>query len=126
MTAPIASGWSDSCRVGLAPTEKRRLSTDGFAPPELPAVFPVVGFVVEAVGIQLPGDFRVMFGHDFPHRCDGSGDFDSDNLTDAIEVFDLGTDPCLADTDDDGRNDDVDACPLEGGSVDASGCPIQP
>ncbi len=27
MTAPIASGWSDSCRVGLAPTEKRRLST---------------------------------------------------------------------------------------------------
>ncbi len=27
MTAPIASGWSDSCRVGFAPTEKRRLST---------------------------------------------------------------------------------------------------
>src|ERR1700686_5161725 len=26
MTAPIASGWSD-CRVGLAPTGKRRLST---------------------------------------------------------------------------------------------------
>ncbi len=26
-TAPIATGWSDSCRVGLAPTEKRRLST---------------------------------------------------------------------------------------------------
>ena len=22
MTAPVASGWSDSCRVGLAPTEK--------------------------------------------------------------------------------------------------------
>jgi len=22
MTAPIASGWSESCRVGLAPTEK--------------------------------------------------------------------------------------------------------
>jgi hypothetical protein len=27
MTAPIASGWSKSCRVGLTPTEKRRLST---------------------------------------------------------------------------------------------------
>jgi hypothetical protein len=26
MTAPVASGWS-SCRVGLAPTGKRRLST---------------------------------------------------------------------------------------------------
>jgi hypothetical protein len=26
MTAPIASGWSD-CRVGLAPTGKRRLCT---------------------------------------------------------------------------------------------------
>ncbi len=27
MTAPVASGRSDSCRVGLAPTEERRLST---------------------------------------------------------------------------------------------------
>ncbi len=27
MTAPIASGWSKSHRVGLAPTGKRRLST---------------------------------------------------------------------------------------------------
>ena len=27
MTAPVASGWSKSCRVGLAPTGKRRLST---------------------------------------------------------------------------------------------------
>jgi hypothetical protein len=26
MTAPVASGWSD-CRVGLAPTGKRRLFT---------------------------------------------------------------------------------------------------
>jgi len=26
MTAPVASGWSD-CRVGFAPTGKRRLST---------------------------------------------------------------------------------------------------
>ncbi len=27
MTALIASGWNDSCRVGLAPTEERRLTT---------------------------------------------------------------------------------------------------
>ena len=27
VTAPIASGRSDSCRVGLAPTEERRLTT---------------------------------------------------------------------------------------------------
>ena len=27
MTAPIASGWSENCRVGLSPTGKRRLST---------------------------------------------------------------------------------------------------
>jgi hypothetical protein len=27
MTAPIASGRSENCRVGFAPTEKRRLST---------------------------------------------------------------------------------------------------
>ena len=27
MTAPIASGWSKNCRVGLSPTGKRRLST---------------------------------------------------------------------------------------------------
>ena len=27
MTAPIASGWSDSCRVGFVPTEERHLST---------------------------------------------------------------------------------------------------
>ena len=26
MTAPVASGWSDSCRVGLVPTEERRLT----------------------------------------------------------------------------------------------------
>ena len=28
MTASIASGWSKSCRVGLSPTGKRRLSTE--------------------------------------------------------------------------------------------------
>ncbi len=27
MTAPVASGWSDGCRVGFTPTEERRLCT---------------------------------------------------------------------------------------------------
>jgi len=27
ITAPIATGWSDSCRVGFAPTENLRLFT---------------------------------------------------------------------------------------------------
>jgi len=57
---------------------------------------------------------------------DGSGDIDEDTLTDADEVFNLGTNPCIADTDDDTFRDDVDACPLEGGDVDGSGCPIIP
>jgi hypothetical protein len=42
MTAPVASGWS-GCRVGLAPTGKRRLSTahtscghSPIIPPRLP------------------------------------------------------------------------------------------
>ncbi|MDA7934290.1 hypothetical protein N9C66_04095 [Akkermansiaceae bacterium] len=38
---------------------------------------------------------------------DGTGDFDTDNLTDA-EEFDEGTDPTLADTDGDTLNDDVE------------------
>ena len=36
-TAPITSGWSDSCRAGFAPAEKQRLSTahekSGLVPP---------------------------------------------------------------------------------------------
>ncbi len=44
---------------------------------------------------------------------DGSGDFDSDGLTDAQEVFDLGTNPCLVDTDGDGANDPIDSAPLD-------------
>lgn len=28
--APIATGWSDSCRVGISPTERTRLSTAHF------------------------------------------------------------------------------------------------
>ena len=57
---------------------------------------------------------------------DGSGDEDGDNLSDYEEACAIGTDPCLFDTDDDGINDDVDECPLEGDlglGVDAVGCP---
>ena len=61
---------------------------------------------------------------------DGTGDEDLDGLTDFAEACDIGTDPCLADTDGDGVNDDPDLCPLRGlketGSVDADGCPIGP
>jgi len=60
---------------------------------------------------------------------DGSGDEDGDTLTDLEEACVIGTDPCLDDTDDDGVNDNLDACPLEGppdagvGELqDADGC----
>jgi hypothetical protein len=45
---------------------------------------------------------------------DGTGDEDGDTLTDLEEACEIGTDPCLADTDGDGVRDDVDECPLEG------------
>lgn len=45
---------------------------------------------------------------------DGSGDVDGDNLTDLDEVSgEVVTDPCDADTDGDGVNDDLDADPLD-------------
>jgi hypothetical protein len=43
---------------------------------------------------------------------DGSGDEDGDGLTDLEEACDLGTDPCLADTDADGSPDGEDCAPL--------------
>ncbi len=49
----------------------------------------------------------------------GAGDEDGDGLTDAEEVLEIGTNPCEADTDDDGVEDDVDECPLQG-PADAS------
>lgn len=63
--------------------------------------------------------------------ADGTGDEDGDGISDYDEVrFDVVTDPCNPDTDGDGVNDGVDACPLEGlevtGFVDASGCPVTP
>ncbi len=62
---------------------------------------------------------------------DGSGDEDADGLTDLEEVSgDVVTDPCLADTDGDGVNDNLDQCPLRGleetGAVNLGGCPITP
>ncbi|MFQ5658414.1 MAG: LamG domain-containing protein [Candidatus Methylomirabilales bacterium] len=44
---------------------------------------------------------------------DGSGDEDGDGLTDLAEVRDVGTDPCLADTDGDGAADGQDTHPLD-------------
>lgn len=57
---------------------------------------------------------------------DGSGDEDGDNLSDYEEACDIGTNPCLLDSDGDGINDDLDECPLDGDmglGVDAVGCP---
>jgi hypothetical protein len=43
----------------------------------------------------------------------GAGDEDGDGLEDAMEVFELGTDPCDSDTDGDGVPDGEDADPLD-------------
>ena len=43
---------------------------------------------------------------------DGSGDEDADGLTDFQEINDIGTNPCLTDTDGDGMPDGSDADPL--------------
>jgi hypothetical protein len=58
----------------------------------------------------------------------GNGDEDGDWLSDYEEacVNEFSTDPCLADTDADGVNDDVDECPLTGDlgpGVGLGGCP---
>ncbi len=52
---------------------------------------------------------------------DGSGDEDGDGLTDLEEACDVGTDPCLEDTDEDGVLDGADACPLDAAIIDADG-----
>jgi hypothetical protein len=52
---------------------------------------------------------------------DGSGDEDADGLTDLAEACEVGTDPCIADTDGDGVPDGDDACPLEAAVIDADG-----
>ena len=57
----------------------------------------------------------------------GSGDEDGDWLSDYDEacVNEFSTNPCLADTDGDGVDDDRDECPLTGdlGHVSRGGCP---
>ena len=65
-----------------------------------------------------------------PVRVDpiGGGDEDGDSLLDYDEACEneFRTNPCLADTDADGFNDDVDECPLTGDSglgVELVGCP---
>lgn len=64
---------------------------------------------------------------------DGSGDEDLDGATDGDEIFSLGTDSCIADTDGDGLNDGEDQCPIEGipdtdagESLGANGCIVFP
>jgi hypothetical protein len=39
-----------------------------------------------------------------------------------MEVFTIGSDPCLEDTDGDGVNDGLDACPLVAAFNDLDGC----
>jgi hypothetical protein len=52
LAAPIATGWSESCRVGLAPTEDRRLVA---AHPTEP--FPIGGYPVLSFAA---GPFRTV------------------------------------------------------------------
>ena len=53
--------------------------------------------------------------------ADGSGDEDVDGLTDIAEACEIGTDPCVDDTDGDGVLDGFDACPLEAAVIDNDG-----
>ena len=57
---------------------------------------------------------------------DGSGDEDGDFLSDLEEACEIGTDPCDADTDDDGIPDNRDECPLEGPADPALGEILDP
>src|SRR5271169_4231522 len=52
MTAPIASGWSD-CRVGLAPTGKRRLCTAHARSGHSPTVPPIFQMQVESIDLEM-------------------------------------------------------------------------
>jgi hypothetical protein len=58
-------------------------------------------------------------GDGFGDACDG--DIDGDGLSNATEAA-LGTNPNAADSDEDGRSDGADACPLTAGQG-ADGCP---
>ena len=65
-TAPIATGWSDPCRVGFAPTEDVRLSTAHrklYVSVELSASFP---------GPQLNSTLSLVTLAEFS-RCGGDG-----------------------------------------------------
>ncbi len=44
----------------------------------------------------------------------GNGDEDGDEMPDWFEACEIGTDPCDPDSDDDGYDDYIDDCPLEG------------
>jgi hypothetical protein len=76
---------------------------------------PTDGINLIAVGDEDTG----FLPADYPR--DGTGDYDDDGLTDADEVFNRGTDPCLRDTDGDGVDDPDDACPRETAIIDVDG-----
>lgn len=68
---------------------------------------PTDGIQLIAVGDEDIGQLPLGYPRD------GSGDFDGDGLTDAQEAFNVGSDPCLVDTDGDGANDPVDSNPTD-------------
>ncbi len=51
----------------------------------------------------------------------GNGDEDGDEMPDWFEACEIGTDPCDPDSDDDGYDDYIDDCPLEGPADPALG-----
>jgi hypothetical protein len=74
---------------------------------------PIIVFgPTDAIHLIAVGDEDVgLLPSDYPR--DGSGDFDGDGLTDAVEVFIIDSDPCLMDTDGDGAMDPVDSAPRD-------------
>jgi hypothetical protein len=69
-TAPIATGWSNSCRVGLTPTEERHLSTahkrtglvKGMEIELLPPYFPFIFLLFSFISLY----FLYFFARFFP------------------------------------------------------------
>jgi hypothetical protein len=72
---------------------------------------PIIVFgPTDGINLIAVGDKGVL-PVDYPR--DGTGDFDNDSLTDSMEVFNIGSDPCLEDTDGDSAIDSQDSAPLD-------------